>query len=97
MASPPGDAEAAVALRVGFIGAGRLGQALAWSLAHAGLRVVAVSSMIEAHAQTLAERIAARCLSFPGVQAVELALHKPEAPVGVPASDVVLRIVRERG
>lgn len=47
--------------------------------------------------ETLAERIAARCLSFPGVQAVELALHKPEAPVGVPASDVVLRIVRERG
>ena len=46
--------------------------------------------------ETLAERIAARCLSFPGVQAVEIALHKPEAPVGVPASDVVLRILRER-
>lgn len=46
--------------------------------------------------ETLAERIAARCLAFPGVQAVEISLHKPEAPVGVPASDVVLRIVRER-
>jgi dihydroneopterin aldolase len=46
--------------------------------------------------ETLAERIAARCLGFPGVQAVEIALHKPEAPVGVPATDVVLRIVRER-
>lgn len=46
--------------------------------------------------EVLAERIVARCLSFAGVQAVEIALHKPEAPVGVPADDVVLRIVRER-
>lgn len=46
--------------------------------------------------ETLADRIALRCLDFPGVQAVEVALHKPEAPVGVPAADVVLRIVRER-
>lgn len=46
--------------------------------------------------EVLAERIVARCLSFTGVQAVEIALHKPEAPVGVPAGDVVLRIVRER-
>lgn len=47
--------------------------------------------------ETLAERIASGCLEFPGVQAVEVALHKPEAPVGVPVSDVVLRILRERG
>jgi dihydroneopterin aldolase len=46
--------------------------------------------------ETLAERIAGRCLAFSGVQAVEVILHKPEAPVGVPASDVVLRILRER-
>ena len=46
--------------------------------------------------EVLAERIADRCLSFTGVQAVEIALHKPEAPVGVPADDIVLRIVRER-
>ncbi len=46
--------------------------------------------------ETLADRLATRCLSFPGVQAVEITLHKPEAPVGVPVSDVVLRIVRER-
>lgn len=45
--------------------------------------------------EVLAERIASRCLSFTGVQAVEIALHKPEAPVGVPVGDVVLRIVRE--
>jgi dihydroneopterin aldolase/2-amino-4-hydroxy-6-hydroxymethyldihydropteridine diphosphokinase len=46
--------------------------------------------------ETLAERIAARCLAFAGVQAVEVALHKPEAPVGVPVSDVILRIARGR-
>ena len=46
--------------------------------------------------ETLAERIAVRCLSFAGVQAVEIALHKPQAPVGVPVSDVILRIVRGR-
>lgn len=45
--------------------------------------------------EVLAERIAERCLAFTGVHAVEIALHKPEAPVGVPADDVVLRIVRE--
>jgi dihydroneopterin aldolase len=46
--------------------------------------------------EKLTERLAARCLDFPGVQAVEIALHKPEAPVGVPVSDVILRLVRER-
>lgn len=46
--------------------------------------------------EVLADRIASRCLAFPGVSAVEVTLHKPEAPVGVPASDVVLRILRER-
>lgn len=41
-------------LRIGFIGAGRLGTALAWSFAHHGLRVVAVASMIPADAERLA-------------------------------------------
>ena len=54
----------AAALRIGFIGAGRLGQALAWSLAQVGLKVVAVSSMIEEHAHALAEPIAdCECLA----------------------------------
>ncbi len=54
----------ASALRIGFIGAGRLGQALAWSLAQAGLKVVAVSSVIEEHAHALAKPIAAcECMS----------------------------------
>ena len=47
----------AAGLRIGFIGAGRLGQALAWSLARAGLQVVAVSSTLEEHARALADPI----------------------------------------
>ena len=40
-------------LRIGFIGAGRLGTALAWSLAQRGLNVVGASSMIASDAQRL--------------------------------------------
>ena len=46
------------ALRIGFIGAGRLGKALAWSFAQRGLRVVAVASPTRASAEGLASRIA---------------------------------------
>lgn len=46
--------------------------------------------------ETLAQRIADACLAFEGAHAVEVAVHKPGAPIGVPADDVVLRIVRER-
>jgi predicted short-subunit dehydrogenase-like oxidoreductase (DUF2520 family) len=46
------------ALRIGFIGAGRLGTALAWSFAQRGLRVVAVASTIPADAERLAASIA---------------------------------------
>jgi predicted short-subunit dehydrogenase-like oxidoreductase (DUF2520 family) len=52
-------------LRIGFIGAGRLGQALAWSLAQAGLKVVAVSSLLPAHARALAEPIEACICTSP--------------------------------
>jgi len=56
--------ESADRLRIGFIGAGRLGQALAWSLSRAGLQVLAVSSMVEAHAQALAQPLPdCQCLS----------------------------------
>ena len=44
-------------LRIGFIGAGRLGKALAWSLHEAGLRVTAVSSSTAASSALLAARI----------------------------------------
>jgi dihydroneopterin aldolase len=44
--------------------------------------------------ETLAERIAALCLGFEGVRAVEVAVHKPQAPVGVPFDDVIVSITR---
>ncbi|MEJ8820984.1 DUF2520 domain-containing protein [Variovorax humicola] len=43
--------------RIGFIGAGRLGKALAWSLAGAGLRVTAAASNQHDRAAELAARI----------------------------------------
>jgi predicted short-subunit dehydrogenase-like oxidoreductase (DUF2520 family) len=43
--------------RIGFIGAGRLGSALAWSLGERGLTVAAVASLIDADAKSLAARI----------------------------------------
>lgn len=46
--------------------------------------------------ETLAERIAATCLAFAGVERVEITVHKPSAPIPVPFRDVQLRIVRER-
>lgn len=46
--------------------------------------------------ETLAQRIADGCLAHPGVQVVEIVVHKPQAPVGVPASDVAIRILRRR-
>lgn len=45
------------ALRVGFIGAGRLGKALAWHCARQEVRVVAAASRLPAQAEELAARI----------------------------------------
>jgi dihydroneopterin aldolase len=44
--------------------------------------------------ETLAERLASVCLAHPTVTAVELTVHKPEAPVGLPFTDVRVRIHR---
>jgi len=46
--------------------------------------------------ETLAEQIAATALQRPLVQAVEVTVHKPQAPVGVPFGDVQVRIERHR-
>ena len=56
-------------LRIGFIGAGRLGTALAWSFAQHGLRVTAVASMIAADADRLAASISG-CTVLPDGQQV---------------------------
>jgi dihydroneopterin aldolase len=46
--------------------------------------------------ETLAERIAACCLDDVRVRAVDVTVHKPSAPVGVPVDDVVVSVRRER-
>ena len=46
--------------------------------------------------ESLAERIAARLLaSFPA-EAVQITVHKPQAPIPVPFNDVAVSIVRTR-
>ena len=46
--------------------------------------------------ETLAQRIADLCLAEQRVDAVEVTVHKPEAPVGVPFTDVSVTIARPR-
>lgn len=46
--------------------------------------------------ETLAEQIASLALRRPLVQAVEVTVHKPQAPVGVPFGDVQVTLVRRR-
>ena len=46
--------------------------------------------------ETLAERIAAACLAWPAVEQVIVTVHKPQAPIAVPFTDVAIRIVRAR-
>lgn len=46
--------------------------------------------------ETLAERIAAAVLDQARVAAVDVAVHKPQAPVEVPFDDVVVRIHRRQ-
>lgn len=49
-------------------------------------------SLIEA----LAQRLADRCLLDPRVEAVELTVHKPQAPVTVELDDVAVTITRRQ-
>ncbi len=46
--------------------------------------------------ETVAEEIAARTLARPLVEAVEVTVHKPQAPVGVPFADVEVVVRRRR-
>lgn len=46
--------------------------------------------------ETLAERVAERCLADSRVQAVEVTVHKPQAPIPVPFDDVTVTIHRSR-
>jgi dihydroneopterin aldolase len=46
--------------------------------------------------ETLAARLADVCLTTDLVESVELTVHKPQAPVGLPFDDVAVTIRRER-
>ena len=46
--------------------------------------------------ETLAQRIADRCLAEQVVASVDVTVHKPEAPVPVPFDDVTVTITRSR-
>jgi 7,8-dihydroneopterin aldolase/epimerase/oxygenase len=46
--------------------------------------------------ETLAERLAAGCLSEPLVAEVEITVHKPQAPIAHPFGDVMVVIRRAR-
>ncbi|HSN06416.1 MAG TPA: dihydroneopterin aldolase [Candidatus Angelobacter sp.] len=58
--------------------------------------VAAIEGEPVALVETLAQRIADSVLAVDGVAAVEVTVHKPEAPVGVAFQDVVVTIVRHR-
>lgn len=46
--------------------------------------------------ETVAERVAAVVLENPLVETVEVTVHKPNAPIEVPFTDVTVTIVRDR-
>jgi dihydroneopterin aldolase len=46
--------------------------------------------------ETLASRLAAACLADELVREVEITVHKPHAPVGLPVADIAVTIRRSR-
>ncbi len=46
--------------------------------------------------ETLAQRVADAALGYARVDAVEVTIHKPQAPIAVPFTDVAVIIRRER-
>jgi dihydroneopterin aldolase len=46
--------------------------------------------------ETLASRLARACLAEEAVREVEITVHKPQAPVGVPVADIAVTIRRGR-
>jgi dihydroneopterin aldolase len=47
--------------------------------------------------ETVAERIVEACADIGSLEFMEVAVHKPSAPIAVPFDDVVVRIRREFG
>ena len=67
---------------------------------HYGELAEAISAAVERDPvdliETVAERVAAVALAFPAVEEVEVTVHKPQAPITVPFTDVAVTIVRGR-
>lgn len=67
---------------------------------HYGELAVAVAAAVERDPvdliETVAERVAGVALGFPAVEEVEVTVHKPQAPITVPFTDVSVTIVRGR-
>ena len=61
---------------------------------------LAIVALIEGPAvdliETLAVRVAERCLEFPAVQVVTATVPKPSAPIPVPFTDVAVQVTRAR-
>ncbi|HBW18871.1 MAG: 2-amino-4-hydroxy-6-hydroxymethyldihydropteridine diphosphokinase [Streptosporangiaceae bacterium] len=60
----------------------------------AGRLAAIVSGPPVALIETLAQRLAAACLEDQAVREVEITVHKPQAPVGQPVSDIAVTIRR---
>jgi 7,8-dihydroneopterin aldolase/epimerase/oxygenase len=63
----------------------------------AGQLAAVVSGEPVALIETLADRLAATCLSHEAVREVEITVHKPHAPLVQPVRDVTVTIRRSRG
>ncbi len=46
--------------------------------------------------EALADRVARTCLRRPAVESVEVTVHKPDAPMPVPATDVAVILTRSK-
>jgi dihydroneopterin aldolase len=80
------------------LGAAARGDELAATV-HYGELAVAVTEAVAADPvdliETVAERVARVVLGFP-VERTDVTVHKPDAPVGVPFTDVAVTVVRDR-
>lgn len=70
---------------------------LAETIDYSALAASIISDIVKDPVQlieTLAERIALTCLAYPRVEAVEVTVHKPEAPMSVQFGDVAVTVRR---
>ena len=66
-----------------------------YSVLAAGIATTATTGSLDL-IETLAEKVAATCLADRRITEVEVTVHKPEAPMPVPVTDVSVTIVRRR-